>query len=134
MERLHLGDPLSPRLGSFVEFFATKLHDDIAEVIRLNNETEYQLAYYPPNGRYERHRDAFPVDDPEDAEQRRVTAIVYMNPEWKKGDGGELRLFGDEVVDIEPVGGRIVVFLSGVVDHEVLAAGSERFAVTAWYR
>lgn len=39
---------------------------------------------------------------------------------------------GAAVLEVAPVGGRIVVFLSGAVDHEVLLTRTERFAITAW--
>lgn len=114
-------------------------------MIRLQGRTEYQLAVYNPNmgARYERHRDAFPTDDPEDTHQRRVTAILYLNPGWTPGHGGELKIYGhsngngmtdaaDRTVD--PLLGRMVIFLSGVVDHAVLPANQQRFALTAWMR
>ena len=114
-------------------------------MIRLNGKTEYQLALYrPENGaRYERHRDAFPTDNFEDTQQRRVTAIMYLNPGWIDGDGGELKIFGrhephgmTDAADrtVQPLLGRLVIFLSGVVDHAVLPSNKERFALTAWMR
>ncbi|KAI9018650.1 hypothetical protein CLU79DRAFT_759723 [Phycomyces nitens] len=131
-------------ISKILEFFEGPLHHDIAEMIRLNGKTEYQLAHYHPReAHYERHRDAFPVDDPSDTHQRRVTAIVYLNPGWSHGDGGELKLFGQlekhglrESADrvVQPVLGRIVLFLSGVVDHAVMNATKDRFALTAWLR
>jgi len=36
--------------------------------------------------------------------------------------------------DIEPVGGRLVVFLSDRVEHEVLPTSATRRAATAWFR
>ncbi|KAG0170331.1 hypothetical protein DFQ30_002626 [Apophysomyces sp. BC1015] len=132
---------LPVNLQKIMTFFDGPLHQDLATMIKLKGRTEYQLAYYhPDNARYERHRDAFPTDDPEDTHQRRVTAICYINPQWMPGDGGELKLFGRpdmaEPADrtISPLLGRIVLFLSGVVDHAVLPANKERFAVTAWMR
>lgn len=113
-------------------------------MIRLRGKTEYQLAYYhPENARYEKHRDAFPTDDPEDTHQRRVTAILYFNPGWMHGDGGELKIFGrngsNGVTDaadrtVPPMMGRLVIFLSGVVNHAVLPTKNGRFALTAWMR
>lgn len=133
-----------PNLKKILQFFSGPLHHDLAQMIRLNGKTEYQLAYYhPKNARYERHRDAFPTDDPEDTHQRRVTAILYLNPGWTAGDGGELKIFGraesDGTTDaadrtIPPLLGRLVLFLSGAVDHAVLPANKERFALTAWMR
>ena len=39
---------------------------------------------------------------------------------------------GVGVMDVAPVAGRMVVFLSGCVDHEVLPSYSDRIALTAW--
>jgi len=90
---------------------------------------ELQLAHYAGRGEgYARHRDAFPG-----AENRRLTAIAYLNPDWDEADGGELRLHGSPSVDVAPRLGRLVVFLSERVEHEVLPNRASRLAVTAWY-
>lgn len=66
---------------------------------------------------------------------------MYFNPDWKQGNGGELRIFdkgmGDEEekeINIAPLAARCVVFLSGVMDHAVMPAFEERIALTSWYR
>lgn len=80
---------------------------------------------------------------------RVITAILYLNPstpEWvETRDGGSLRLFlgaqrGDNVgdtavsvVDIIPVGGRLVLFDSQTVLHEVLKTKRDRHAITVWF-
>lgn len=87
---------------------------------------ELQAARYRPGAGYPRHRDAF-----RGGPSRRVTAIWYLNPGWS--GGGELRLHLDPPRDIEPLDDRLVVFLSEKLEHEVLPAASERWAVTAWY-
>ncbi|KAF9130154.1 hypothetical protein BGW39_003391 [Mortierella sp. 14UC] len=133
---------VSPELKECVDWFSGRLHEDLAKVVHLHGQAEYQLAYYPPDSsHYERHRDSFPTDDKDDVDQRRVTAIVYFNPDWKQGNGGELRIFdkgmGDEdekEIDIAPLAARCVVFLSGVMDHAVMPAFEERIALTSWYR
>jgi SM-20-related protein len=38
----------------------------------------------------------------------------------------------EPVVDVAPIGGRLVMFLSGAVEHAVLSNLSQRFALTAW--
>ncbi|ORX50525.1 hypothetical protein DM01DRAFT_1324946 [Hesseltinella vesiculosa] len=134
-----------PFFQKVLDFYSGPLHDDLSSMIRLNGKTEYQLAYYHPNNaRYERHRDALPTDDPEDTNQRRVTAILYLNANWTNGDGGELKIHGHENADtgledsadryVHPLLGRMVIFMSGVTDHEVCPAKKERFALTAWMR
>ncbi|KAI8096900.1 uncharacterized protein BX664DRAFT_311799 [Halteromyces radiatus] len=133
-----------PYLQKVLDFISGSLHDDLASMIRLHGKTEYQLAYYhPKDAQYEKHRDALPTDNPDDTSQRRVTVILYLNPGFCGGDGGELKIFGNENAqgcldsadrEIHPLLGRVVIFLSGVVDHAVLPAKKERFALTAWMR
>jgi Rps23 Pro-64 3,4-dihydroxylase Tpa1-like proline 4-hydroxylase len=111
---------------------------ECAQFFQLLNENEIQLAVYPPNGgKYDMHRDAFPTDDPSDTEQRRLTFISYLNPDWdEEKHGGVLRLFrkGKVIQDISPKAGRSVLFLSGVMDHQVMPAFRERVAITCWMK
>ena len=50
----------------------------------------------------------FPLhfDTDADLDGRRVTALVYLNPEWAAGDGGELMLypFPHAPVKVQPAG------------------------------
>jgi SM-20-related protein len=91
---------------------------------------DLQLAHYPGEGaRYARHRDAFPGQA-----NRRVTAILYTNPDWRPEHGGLLRLYLEEgTVEVAPTLDRLVVFLSERLEHEVLPAHAPRLALTAWY-
>ncbi len=90
-----------------------------------------QLACYPGGAtRYVRHRDAF-ADDP----ARRLTAILYLNPDWEPDHGGRLRVFTPEGPrDVAPRLGRLVLFLSDRLEHEVLPVHAPRFAATAWFQ
>ncbi|MNP51674.1 hypothetical protein D3C76_1460150 [compost metagenome] len=65
-----------------------------------------------------------------------VSAVVYLNEGWLPTYGGQLRMYleDDHVYDVEPVGGCLVVFLSGEVPHEVLPATRERLSLTGWFR
>jgi SM-20-related protein len=36
--------------------------------------------------------------------------------------------------DILPLGGRLVLFLSDLIEHEVLPARRERYSITGWFR
>jgi SM-20-related protein len=63
-----------------------------------------------------------------------------LNDTWEESDGGELRMFYtrpdgiEDYKDFLPLGGRIVVFLSGEVPHEVLPTNKERISITGWMK
>lgn len=86
--------------------------------------SEVQLARYDEGGFYAEHLDAF-----RGGGRRRFTAIVYLNADWRPGDGGELEANGEA---LEPVGGRLVLFRSELVKHAVRRSNAPRYALTAW--
>ncbi len=92
---------------------------------------DVQLARYAGAGEgYQRHRDAF-TGGPG---SRRLTAICYLNPEWRPEHGGVLRLhLPSGPLDVEPRLDRLVVFRSERVEHEVRPSRAPRYAATAWY-
>jgi len=91
--------------------------------------TELQLAHYPSSGAgYQRHLDSFPG-----ADNRRMTAIVYLNPGWQPEHGGRLKLFVEPEQQLDPTLDTFVVFRSELIEHEVLPSYADRLAVTAWY-
>ena len=129
------------------------LNDEIPHLGLRDDVYSAKLAVTGGGGcKYPRHVDN--VSPPTGAfyggsDYRKLTAILYLNPDWREGDGGELRLYlkdrddndcvggkggtrgvtvvdGSKAVDIEryvdlsPVGGRMVLFWSDEVPHEVL--------------
>ncbi|MFJ2688806.1 2OG-Fe(II) oxygenase [Pseudomonas sp. NPDC087336] len=92
---------------------------------------ESHFAMYPPGAFYLKHVDRFRDDD-----RRMVSAVVYLNDAWLPEQGGQLRMYLDEGAqyDVVPIGGCLVVFLSGEVPHEVLPASRERLSLTGWFR
>ena len=119
----------------------TALGEELGAVVRLQGGKESQLAHYPGAGTgYRRHRDATPDDGNSVSDNRRITAIAYCTPGWSNAEqhGGALRLFGchlpnQPVCDVAPSPGRLLVFLSGVIDHEVMSSHIARVAVTTWF-
>ena len=93
---------------------------------------ESHFAMYPPGAFYRRHVDRFRDDD-----RRMVSAVIYLNdPSWQPEHGGQLRMFFKDGAehDVQPVGGSLVIFLSGEMPHEVLPATRERLSLTGWFR
>jgi len=135
-------DALKAELNEAVDFQCSKV--------------SIQAAVYPGNGtRYVKH-----LDSCKGGPNRRLTVLFYPNIDWKAGDGGELRLYlplkkekakhgekevvvpegktGEaakrkaEIIDVEPTGNKVVVFLSDCVEHEVLRSNTKRAALTMW--
>lgn len=92
---------------------------------------ESHFALYPPGAFYQKHLDRFRDDD-----RRAVSAVLYLNPQWREEQGGALRMYlpDEQTLDLAPFGGRLVVFLSGDFPHEVLPASHERLSLTGWFR
>ncbi len=95
------------------------------------NRYEMQLAQYPTGSQgYSKHFDAFRGG----SQNRRLTAIYYLNPQWQPGDGGELSLtLPQGQFLLEPLQDRLVVFLAEEIEHAVLPTQASRLALTAWF-
>lgn len=96
-------------------------------------EFEAHYAHYPPGSFYRRHFDSF-----RGAANRIVSAVIYLNEDWREDDGGELVLYaesGNEVLaTIAPKAGSMLLFLSEELPHEVLPAKRDRYSIAGWYR
>jgi SM-20-related protein len=94
-------------------------------------DLEIHYAWYPPGAAYARH-----VDQPQGRSARRVSLALYLNERRSPADGGALRIQGDDgrFRHIEPVGGRLVLFLSESREHEVLLTQVPRLSLTGWFR
>jgi SM-20-related protein len=93
------------------------------------NDYEFHFARYEPGTFYRRHKDVFKNDD-----ARKISVILYLNTKWKKGDGGELKIYSEEnEITVEPKGGTIVLFESHI-EHEVLVSHTNRYSITGWLK
>lgn len=96
---------------------------------------EGHFARYPIGSFYKRHLDQFQA-----VPHRIVTVILYLNDSWTSEDEGALRMYfpqedgSERIEDVLPFGGRLVVFLSGEIPHEVLTTKKERISITGWLR
>eukprot|EP01112_Ceratiomyxa_fruticulosa_P020867 TRINITY_DN7228_c0_g1_i5.p1 TRINITY_DN7228_c0_g1~~TRINITY_DN7228_c0_g1_i5.p1 ORF type:complete len:199 (+),score=47.77 TRINITY_DN7228_c0_g1_i5:498-1094(+) len=134
-----------------------KLHilkDELSTSCNLvTHYTTTQLARYPENGHYVRHKDAF-FGSSSSLPSRQLTVIYYLNPAWTEEQQGCLRLFckkeehsmgyegvegvkkgvegSESYLDVLPLMDRLIVFQSKLIDHEVRKTLQPRFAATMW--
>jgi SM-20-related protein len=98
-------------------------------------EFEGHFAIYPEGAFYKAH-----LDRHAGTNDRIVTIILYLNPDWQPGDGGELKLWttpegkAGAFILIEPRMGTLVCFMAGDFWHEVLPATKTRMSITGWFR
>lgn len=102
------------------------------------NNFECHFAHYPAGSFYKKHLDGF-----RDKDERLISVIAYLNPDWTKEDGGELKIYDHHVkpkskqpvIDvIEPLMGRLVLLLSQEIPHEVAKSQNDRYSITGWLR
>lgn len=91
-------------------------------------DVEVHMTVYPEGSFYKRHLDQFKKDD-----HRKLSVILYLNRDWKEEQGGQLRMYlADRTKDFLPMAGRLVIFRSDEIEHEVLPATRERLSITGW--
>ena len=93
-------------------------------------EVEAHFASYQAGSFYALHR-----DNPQQKNDRVISAVYYLHPEWQADWGGQLRLQDKHGAwqIIEPRPNRIAIFQSDLL-HEVLPATQQRLSITAWLR
>lgn len=94
-------------------------------------DREFHYALYPIGTFYKRHLDTFQNDD-----SRKLSMVCYLNDEdWLPEFGGELAIYkDDETINIYPLKGRMVVFESQILEHEVKPVQKERLSITGWLK
>ena len=99
-------------------------------------QTEFHYALYPKGTGYKRHLDSFQHDN-----KRKLSIAFYLNSEdWSQTDGGALALYleGDQseeqTILVNPISGRMVIFESQKIPHEVLIAHRDRLSITGWLK
>ena len=96
---------------------------------------EFHYALYPKGTYYKKHIDTFQNDD-----RRKLSFVCYLNEDgWLPKNGGELVLYlnrniGENERVIYPFPGRVVIFESQVIEHEVRPVHTERLSITGWLK
>jgi len=132
-DRIHWIDPVGPETRAWFAWIE-QLRLDLNRRLLLGLfDYECHYASYPPGAFYRRHYDAF-----RGSGNRVVSTVLYLNPEWNTGDGGELTLYRSEqaepMMTVAPLMGRLVLFLSEEFPHEVLETCCQRRSLTGWFR
>lgn len=98
-------------------------------------QKEFHYAVYPEGTFYKRHLDTFQNDD-----RRKLSLVCYLNDEdWAPENGGELVIYKDEngveiAKSIYPFPGRVVIFESQLLEHEVKPVNTTRLSITGWLK
>lgn len=98
-------------------------------------QKEFHYALYPQGTFYKRHLDTFQNDD-----RRKLSLVCYLNDEdWKPENGGELVIYREEngeekALNIYPFPGRVVIFESQELEHEVKPVKTTRLSITGWLK
>ena len=96
---------------------------------------EFHYALYPKGTFYKRHLDTFQNDD-----RRKLSMVSYLNEQdWQPEYGGELVIYTNEKgievpMSINPFPGRMVIFESQILEHEVKPVKTERLSITGWLK
>ncbi len=96
---------------------------------------EFHYALYPEGTFYKRHLDTFQNDG-----RRKLSLVCYLNEEgWNPENGGELVIYQQEngqetTKSIYPKAGRVVIFESQVLEHEVRPVKKSRLSITGWLK
>ena len=98
-------------------------------------QKEFHYALYSEGTFYKRHLDTFQNDD-----RRKLSLVCYLNDEdWKPENGGELVIYKEEnridvAKNIYPLPGRMVIFESQMLEHEVKPVKTNRLSITGWLK
>lgn len=93
---------------------------------------ESHYSSYEKSSFYKRHLDQF-----KNEKGRKYSIVLYLNANWGKEDGGLLSLYpkGGEQVSISPLGGRMVLFRSDEMEHEVNPSFTrQRNSIAGWMK
>lgn len=93
---------------------------------------ESHYSSYEKRSFYKRHLDQF-----KNEKGRKYSIVLYLNQDWKEEDGGLLSLYpkGGEQINISPLGGRMVLFRSDEMEHEVHSSSTRnRRSIAGWLK
>ena len=96
-------------------------------------EYECHFAVYNKGDFYKKHKDSFKGNA-----NRIVTTVLYLNQEWQADWGGELIIYDtqgtESLAKILPQIGKVVIFMSENLPHEVATTLHPRSSIAGWFR
>ncbi len=96
-------------------------------------EYECHYALYKKGDFYLKHMDSFKGQS-----NRILTSVLYLNPEWQADWGGELIIYNEAgdtaIAKVMPEMGKLVLFMSEHVPHEVTVTQQPRASIAGWFR
>ena len=126
LDRIH-NDPYENDFFNLVDLFVAYLNRTCYAGI---TGYEFHYALYEKGSFYGRHLDHFKHNG-----NRAFSMIMYLNKDWVRADGGELRIYHPgKLQDIEPLNGKSVFFKSADLEHEVLLTNKPRMSITGWLK
>lgn len=94
-------------------------------------EFEAHFAVYQAGDFYRKHVDQF-----KNTQERRISCVYYLNPQWNDANGGELQLYDQQdnkLATVAPLGNRLACFDSSL-PHEVYPTNQTRYSITCWLK
>ncbi len=118
--------------NQYLKIVLTDLMLELSNFFRLSlKRFESQYSFYDNGGFYKKHLDQNHLQ-----KHRQVSCLIYLNDLEK---GGELVLYEPENREkeyriIKPQVGKLVLFPSSNIVHEVKLNHSPRYAINTWFR
>ncbi len=119
----------------FVKAYLDKIHtlrQTLNQAFFLSmTEFESHFAIYQAGSFYKKHVDQFKTNN-----NRKISCVYYLNPQWDNSLGGMLKLYDTQEIllqEILPCKNRFVCFDSAL-PHEVTTAHQIRYSITGWIK
>lgn len=94
---------------------------------------ECHYAIYGAGMGYAKHLDVL-----QGKKNRILSTVLYLNPDWKEGDGGELDVYDASgatvIATVQPRCGTMIIFLSETYPHAVRLSNTTRRSIAGWFR
>lgn len=94
---------------------------------------ECHYAIYAAGTGYAQHLDVL-----QGKKNRILSTVLYLNPDWQEGDGGELDVYDADgatvIATVQPRLGTMIIFLSETYPHAVRLSHTTRRSIAGWFR